>query len=101
LIRLFIFKVEKFHTVNGQSVAVKKALPKDGGMGGRGGRRGGGMMGGFARNDNFDGDFTGGQDPGNFAMMAQKMFQAAAMGNFAGNKRMGGPRKIFFRFFFL
>ncbi len=24
-------------------------------------------------------------------MMAQKMFQAAAMSNFAGNKRMGGP----------
>jgi hypothetical protein len=70
-----LFIVEKYHTVNGQSVAVKKALPKDtgsgGGMGGMGGGRGGrgGFNRGFARNDNsFEGEFSGGHDSGSYML---------------------------------
>ena len=79
--------MEKYHTVNGQSVAVKKALPKDQ----SGKHRGGG--GHSSHNNNYDDDNNYGGNsygsnfnfnnlPNNFAQMAQKMFQAAAMQNF-------------------
>lgn len=116
---LFKSKVEKFHTVNNQNLAVKKALPKDQTNSGSGNMRGGNMNGGNYRNqsrnenprfNDFNEDFTNnnnfngggfnnfnsngagsnnglaGNLPGmgnfaNFAMIAQKMIQAAAMGN--------------------
>lgn len=140
--------LEKIHTVNGQSVAVKKALPKDGGSqsqsngssqknygkqnggmkqnnrGSGGGGGGGGSQfnngpgmfnspndfGGFNGNSNSNGSQplmgnSSGTPPmmnnmnmNNFAMFAQKMFEAAANnmqmpfnGNMNGNNSgMGG-----------
>jgi hypothetical protein len=90
--------VEKYHTINGQSVAVKKALPKDQSGKHRGG--GGGGYNNNYNNNNYDddnnyggnsygsgsgsggGNFNFNNLPNNFAQMAQKMFQAAAMQNF-------------------
>ena len=84
--------MEKYHTINGQSVAVKKALPKDqsnkhrgGGGGGYNSNYGGGSGGGD--DDNYGGNSYGGNFnfnnlPNNFAQMAQKMFQAVGMQNF-------------------
>ena len=90
--------MEKYHTINGQSVAVKKALPKDQSGKHRGG--GGGGYNNNYNNNNYDddnnyggnsygsgsgsggGNFNFNNLPNNFAQMAQKMFQAAAMQNF-------------------
>ena len=112
------FIVEKYHTVNNQNLAVKKALPKDmtsgsGPSQSRGGSMGGGRQ--SSRNDRFDNDYDndfgngngfggglglnnlnngnglignmpnlaglGNTNLANFAMIAQKMLQAATMGN--------------------
>jgi hypothetical protein len=94
------FKVEKYHTLNGHSVAVKKAFPKEstsgssGGGGPSGGRpvSSGGSASGRSRVGNSNdlsetfGDFSGisNMNLGNFALMAQKIFQAAAMQNYGG-----------------
>ncbi len=97
--------MEKFHSVRGQSLAVKKAFPKESGPSGGGGS-GGGASGGVGGGGGFGGggggtsgrggrqndvsenfnDFSGisNMNLGNFALMAQKIFEAAAMQNLAG-----------------
>ena len=90
--------MEKYHTINGQSVAVKKALPKDQSGKHRGG---GGYNNNYNNNydddNNYGGNSYGGGSgggnfnfnnlPNNFAQMAQKMFQAAAMQNYNNNNK--------------
>jgi hypothetical protein len=94
--------VEKYHTINGYSVSVKKAIPKESEQpgpskrGGPPGKRGGftqgapsggypPMMGGYSDTSGM----TGPPGLDNLAFMAQKMLQAAQASGFVPPS---GPR---------